>query len=81
MLVDSVEMTETNYDETREWPSLSYVEQTACGASIMLVVIHVHHSHNGMTEKEGGSITVLYCILHCRHVVTDEIAEFAGKRT
>jgi hypothetical protein len=23
MLVDSVEMTETNYNETREWPRLS----------------------------------------------------------
>ena len=26
-VVDSIEMTETNYDETREWPSLSYLEK------------------------------------------------------
>jgi len=27
MLVDSVEMTETKYDETREWLRLSYLDK------------------------------------------------------
>jgi hypothetical protein len=30
------------------------------GAYIILVVMHVHHSHNRITEEECGSITV-YC--------------------
>jgi hypothetical protein len=44
-----------------------------------LVVMHIRHSYNRITEEECGSITVYCTAADIIVEYGDEIAEFAGK--